>query len=190
MEPESRDAIGHGTAWLGSGFKDGHIVIEAGQFPRSCHAGRATADDGHAAGGLAADRLREEAAVQGHIRYEPFQFADFNRLSLFAEDAVTFALLFSRTDAAADGRQVAAMVDVVRSSPEIPLGHGMDELGDFVFNGAAFAALRYFAIQAALGFGDGFGQGIIGIMHDFFVERSQLVLGIGHEGTHLSGLII
>ena len=77
-----------------------------------------------------------------------------------------------------------------RSSAEIALGHSMDELGNFIFNRAAFAALRYFAIQAALGFSNGFCQGIIGIMHDFFVERSQLVLSIGHEGTHLSGLII
>ncbi len=110
--------------------------------------------------------------------------------AFFAEDAVAFTLLFSRTDTTTDGRQVAAVVDMGRSSTEIALGHSMDELGDFVFNGAAFAALRYFAIQAALSFGDGFGQGIIGIMHDFFVERSQLVLSIGHEGTHLSGLII
>ena len=32
----------------------------------------------------------------------------------------------------------------------------MDELRDFIFNGAAFAALRYFASQAAFGFGNGF----------------------------------
>ena len=43
-------------------------------------------------------------------------------------------------------------------------------------------------VQAAFGFGNGFSQRIISIMHDFFMERSQPVLGIGHERTHLSGL--
>ena len=188
MEPESRDAVSHGTAGLGSGFKDGYIVIAASQFPRSCHAGRAAADDGHTTFCFTADRLRQEAAVQGHVRYEAFEFADFDVFAFFAEDAVAFALLFSRTDAAADSRQITAVIDVFSSGAEIAQGHGMDELRDFIFNGAAFAALRYFAIQAAFGFGNGFGQGIIGIMHDFFMERSQPVLGIGHEGTHLSGL--
>lgn len=78
MEPESRDAVSHGTAGLGSGFKDGYIVIAASQFPRSCHAGRAAADDGHTTFCFTTDRLRQEAAVQGHVRYEAFEFADFD----------------------------------------------------------------------------------------------------------------
>ena len=63
----------------------------------------------------------------------------------------------------------------------------MDELRNFIFNRTALAALRNFAVEAAFGFGNRFRQCKIGIVHDFFMERSNSVLHIRHEETHLSG---
>lgn len=70
---------------------------------------------------------------------------------------------------------------------KIPLGQGVDELRNFIFNRTSFAALRYFAVEAAFCFGNRLSQSKIGIVHDFFMERSNSVLHIRHEETHLSG---
>lgn len=63
----------------------------------------------------------------------------------------------------------------------------MDELRNFIFNRTALAALRNFAVEAAFGFSNRLRQRKIGIVHDFFMERSNSVLHIRHEETHLSG---
>ena len=97
-------------------------------------------------------------------------------LSLGLEDAVAFALIFLRTDAAADSGQAVGGFDDPVGRIKVAARHFGDEVADGHFHWAAFHAERLFALQTAGGFLLGHFPGIA---KGHFLEVA---------GAHVSGL--
>ena len=131
-------------------FENRNLVAFFREIPRAGKAGRPRADDGNALRVCRDFRLRDRFAFfERTVGDETLEAADADGLALLAEDAVFLALVFLRADAAADGRQRVRFLDFRDSAVIVALFDLRDEFRDVDGHGAAFAALRHFAMQAA-----------------------------------------
>ena len=149
-QAELRDAVAQHAADLLAAFKNGHIVTAAGQQYADGDARRAAADDGHA---LALFRLHLRLQmVQIGVRDIVFDAGKMHRRAFAAQHAVTFTLLLVVAHQRADDAQRVVLVQHFAGFFLVAGAEQLDRFRDIGADGAAFAAHRLFAVQAAAGF--------------------------------------
>ena len=132
------------------------LVALLREVARAGKAGRARADDGDGLRISRDVRLFDLFALfERTVGDEALEAADADRLALLAEDAELLALILLWADAAADRGERVRFLDFRDSAVEIALFDFRDELRNVDGDRAALAALRHFAMQAALCLRDG-----------------------------------
>ena len=110
-------------------FVDGDLVAQLGQIARDGQAGGTSADDsdlvaiGRRGGGLAM------YVVAVPVGDKALQAANADGLALDAADALAFALVLLRADAAADGGQCTGLGNDMVSGLKVALGDVLDVAG-------------------------------------------------------------
>ena len=129
-QAEIRNAVAQHAARLVEGFVDGHVAPGLGHVRGAGHAGRTRADD--------ADPVRSRfdirdigPAFRDRLVADPaLEASDGHRFQRVADGAHAFALVFLRTDAAADGRQQVGVGQDVVGAAKILLADLLDETGN------------------------------------------------------------
>ncbi len=124
------------------------------------------------------------ARVIAHKTFEP---ADGNSLVLLMldDDALRLALALLRADAAADRGEDARLVDRLQRCVDIVQQKLPDEGGNIDADRAARDAGGLLALDAALGFAEGVGQGVAEVD---FLEIGHALLGVALGHRHLMRL--
>ena len=98
-------------------------------------------------------------ACEAHLRVEVgdklFEYADVDMFAFLAEHAVALALPLVCADTSADSGEVAFCVDYAHGIADVAHGELVYPFGNVVSDRTALPALRYLAVEAALGLGDG-----------------------------------
>ena len=134
------------------GLEDGHVIAHLAEVARAGQTGGAGADDGdtvavgHGDGHLG-------LILAGHVPVgdKTLKPSDADALALQAADTFGLALLFLRADAAADGGQRVGGGDDLVGGLKVALADLFEEAGDLDGHGAALAAGRVLAVEAAGG---------------------------------------
>ena len=192
-QTEGGDAVDEHAAGFVQGFEHVHLEAVGGADARTGQGGGTGADAGHLLAldghgtGIGAGHLLTGAGGDVAVGHEAFQAADGDGLALGVEDALAFALVFLRADAAAHGGQAVGGLDDAVGGVEVAAGHFGDEVADGHFHGAALHAEGLFALQAAGGFLHGH---LFGVAGGHFVEIvSAHVRGLaGHVHARSNGL--
>ena len=137
-------------------FEDGHVVSGAAHIGGAGQSGGTAADDRDPASGRRRDPGFGTFLRGFMVGYETFDAADrhghFRVLPEFAHVAAGLALLFLRTDAAADRREQTLLTDDRQRAFEIAAGGGSEEIADRHFDRATFDARLVGALQTAVRF--------------------------------------
>ena len=160
-ETELGNAVDENAAALMEGLEDGHVIAHLAEVARAGQARGAGADDGDLMAVLDRDG-GFGLILAGHVPVgdKALETADADAFALDAADALRLALLFLGADTAADGGQrVRGGHDLV-GGLKIALADLLEEARDLDGHGAAFAAGRILAVEAAGGFLFG-GFGVI-----------------------------
>ena len=166
-QAELWDAVAQHAADLLAAFKNGHVIAAAGQQHTDGDACRAAADDGHA---LAFFRLHLRLQmVEIRIGDVVFDAGKMHGGTLAAQHAVTLALFFVVAYQRADDAQRVILVQHFTGFFFVAGAEQLDRFRDIGADGAAFAAHRLFAVQAAAGF-------VYNMDRHFFFSPSYLFL--------------
>ena len=161
-QAEFRNTEEEDTTWFRLTFKYGYLKAQLCQVARYGETGRAGADNGNFTI-ILDNRTGLTFDVSGfEISGKAFQLTNINRwLFGLVHDAMAFALLFTSTNPATNGRQVSPFSQDFVSLAKVPLGDSLDKARNFIGNRTTSPAERFRAVEAAIRLRHSLFHGII-----------------------------
>ena len=151
-QAEGGNAVAQDAADAVVGFENGHGIAALGQNDGNGQSGRARADDG---GGQAIlGRPGRMVGGQEALGDIVLDAADVHGTAFFAQNAMSLALFFMVADQGTDNGEGIVVKKHLPGFVDIPVQKLLDHYRNIGVDGAARAAERLFAVQAAPGFVD------------------------------------